>query len=123
MAVATIKTFKSYADALAFLDGRNWVKIGHNTELVNDNAGTIGIRYHATVIVAYKENGTVTFNTGGWDTVTTFGRMDQVARLFGYAIGRKNWEAYICPRSDFDTRTTGWEVVSILPDGTLNVRK
>lgn len=123
MSAATIKTFKSYADALAFLDGRNRVKIGHNTELVNDNAGTIGIRYHATVIVAYKENGTVTFNTGGWDTMTTFGRMDQVARHFDYTISRHKWESYIQPTTSGAERVTGWEVVSILPDGTLNVRK
>lgn len=123
MAVANIKTFKSYTDALTFLGGKSSRKIGNNTELVNDNAGTIGIRYHATVIVAYKEDGTVTFNTGGWDTMTTFGRMTQVSRLFGYAIGRKNWESYICPHTDFDALTTGWKVVSILPDGTLNVRK
>ena len=123
MAVANIETFKSYADALAFMKGKTWAKIGHNTKLVNDNNGSIGIRYHDTVIVRYHANGTVTLNTGGWDTRTTFGRMNQVARHFGFWVGRHKWESYIQLTTPGAERVTGWEVVSILPDGTLNVLK
>ena len=123
MSVAKMPTIRNYDEALDMLNGRTYKKIGHNTELVNGNDGSIGIRYHNTVIVRYHANGTLTLNTGGYNTVTTFGRMGQITRHFGYWVGRHKWESYIQPMNRNAERITGWQIISILPDGTLNVRK
>ena len=122
MAVANIKTFKSYADALAFLDGKSSVKIGHNTTLENGNDGSVGIRYHDTVIVRYRADGSVTFDTGGWDTMTTLGRMNKVASHFGYRISRKNWETVLTSRYTDADPVKGWQILTIL-GYDVNVRR
>lgn len=123
MAVANIETFKSYADALAFLDGKASVKIGHNTTLENGNDGSVGIRYHDTVIVRYRADGSVTFNTDGWGTMTTLGRMDQASVHFGYRISRKNWETVLTPRHTDAAPVKGWQIVTIHPEYGINVRR
>ena len=120
MSVATIKTFRSCAEASEFLAGKESVRIAYYTTLERINANCVGIKYHGTYIVRFDVDGSVTFDTGGWDTMTTFGRMHQIAILFGYRIGRKNWESVLTPVGGGDP-ITGWETVRINPDRTATV--
>lgn len=63
---------------------------------VNDMRG-VGIRLHATIVVAVLEDGSYMLNTGGWDTMTTKSR---IRRFSPYQIG--TW-----PTFDVNDRQTG----------------
>ena len=58
-----------------------------HTTIVDDN-GLIKMSYHRTQVVSIdpRTNG-VHLQTGGWDTVTTRKRMNQMARYYGLAFG------------------------------------
>jgi hypothetical protein len=51
---------------------KNNTKVSHNAD------GSIAVRLHNTNVVTI-ENGTITLDSGGWKTVTTKARMNQVA--------------------------------------------
>ena len=72
-------TPKNYAEALAVLNGRGFMRLGNNTylELLN-GLQFIGVRLHNTYIVRFHENGTTTLHTGGYYTVTTKERINQL---------------------------------------------
>jgi hypothetical protein len=53
-------------------------KIGNNTFEYSRNDGTRAIRLHNTDILTFSPDGTCTFNTGGWKTVTTKARMNDI---------------------------------------------
>jgi len=64
-----------YHAADTLLGSRDERRIGHNTRL--RRAGDdIAVRYHATDIVTMSADGAVTIDTGGWDTVTTWQRVN-----------------------------------------------
>lgn len=74
---------QTWAEADAFLRasrggaGMNERKVGNNTYLRRAPLGTdIAVRLHGTDVVTYHDNGTMTLNTGGWDTVTTMKRIN-----------------------------------------------
>ncbi len=61
-----------------FQSARNKVKgkpIGRNTRIVEAN-GSYGIKLHNTIVLTIRRDGTYTYNTGGWYTVTTKKRMN-----------------------------------------------
>jgi len=65
---------QSYTSARDMLQGRSRCKVAHNTNLEAlpiDGQVVFGIRYHATVVARWHENGTLQLNTGGWKTSTT----------------------------------------------------
>ncbi|KKK93888.1 hypothetical protein LCGC14_2688360, partial [marine sediment metagenome] len=67
-------TFKA-ADALLTgrcQDGRN---IANNTRLER-RSGSIALRYHATDVVTYHLDGSLTLDSGGWRTTTTKERIN-----------------------------------------------
>lgn len=68
------------ASALDFLDGRSSRKLGHNTFVVLRDGGDPAVTYHATDIVTYHGDGSVTFDCGGWATATTVDRMHRLTR-------------------------------------------
>jgi hypothetical protein len=61
-----------------------------NTKIVREN-GEIRVIYHYTPVVVIREDG-VTLNTGGFRTLSTKSRMNQVAAEFnlGFHISQKN---------------------------------
>lgn len=66
-----------YSDAVLKLNGRNTRKIANNTYLERDTVGTdIYVRLHSTRIIAFHDDGTVTYKTGGWHTYTTKDRLN-----------------------------------------------
>ena len=66
---------RNYAQAAAYLAGRDRVKLGNNTWLENINGG-IGVRLHNTIIVWFHEDGKTTLHTGGYYSVTTKDRIN-----------------------------------------------
>ena len=77
--------------------------IGNNTfEYMRDNGERV-IRLHMTDILTFAPDGTITFNSGGWQTVTTKARMNEYAdpvyisqekRIWYASVGRGDWETY-----------------------------
>lgn len=68
--------FTRMSDQLGTRDSR---KIGNNTYLERLSNGDIGVRLHQTHVVVAHTDGTVTLNSGGWNTVTTRDRINKHA--------------------------------------------
>lgn len=80
------------------LDGKHSVKLANNTRLVrfpqgvwhlgkvSETGDVFGVVLHNTTILAVDNRGLITVNTGGWQTVTTKQRINQMlpdnARIF-----------------------------------------
>lgn len=64
-----------YQEAVTQLGKRDSRKLKNNTYLVKRNGGDIAVKLHATDVVTFHQDGTVTYDTGGWGTVTTKDRM------------------------------------------------
>jgi len=68
-----------YDSANRFLDGKNSRKLAHNTLVHRDRPGdAIRVRYHNTDVVTYHLGGSIELNSGGYQTVTTKQRMNQL---------------------------------------------
>ena len=68
---------RSHAEFDAWLGTKSTRKVANNT-YVERHGDDIGIRLHATTVVTYHADGTVTLNSGGWRTVTTKDRISNV---------------------------------------------
>lgn len=66
----------TFAAADTLLGKRSERKIGHNTRLERLGEDRIGVRYHATVIYTMTRDGWAIVNDGGWNTVTTWQRVN-----------------------------------------------
>lgn len=59
-------------------------KVGKTATSVFNDATTLRVQYHRTVVVEVdKIAGVCTLNTGGWESYTTKARMNQAACEFG----------------------------------------
>lgn len=77
----------NYAEALEVLKGRDSMRLGNNTYLVDNWVfGYIGVRLHNTHIVRFYQDGRVTLHTGGYRTVTTKERINQF--ISGEVLGK-----------------------------------
>lgn len=62
-----------------------WPKISYAThlEILNPEANyadpIIGLRHHQTIIAEWRPDGTFVVDTQGWNTVTTFRKLDEFA--------------------------------------------
>jgi hypothetical protein len=68
----------NYQDAAAKLTGRckESRKLANNTYLKRRYHGGIAVQLHSTDILMFHDDGRTEVNTGGWDTVTTRGRIN-----------------------------------------------
>lgn len=66
----------TYAAAETLLRKRDSRIIGHNTTLHRTYGGALAVRYHSTDVVTLTADGWLTMRTGGWDTVTTWSRIN-----------------------------------------------
>jgi hypothetical protein len=69
----------SFGAAENFLGGKDWRAIGHNTAIIRRSETTIAVLFHSTDVVTFHLDGRVTFNTGGWESVTTKVRMNALS--------------------------------------------
>ena len=79
MANQTSPRPRTYTEAAAVLGTRNTRRIANNTTLHRRADGAIAVRLHTTDVVAWFDDGRVTFDTGGWNTSTTARRMHRYA--------------------------------------------
>jgi len=68
----------TFTQAREKLGNRTSRKVANNTYLV-DLGGYIGLRLHGTIIVSYHPDQTKVF-TGGWRTVTTKARINEMTK-------------------------------------------
>lgn len=68
----------TYEKLKDFLGSRDERKVGNNTILHKTLDGKIAIKYHRTDIMTISQLDTMTLNTGGWETRTTIGRLNQL---------------------------------------------
>lgn len=71
-----------------FQSARDKIKgkpLGNNTRLVSIPIGNkYGIKLHNTIILVIGQDGSYTYNNGGWKTVTTKKRMNQYGPMTIY---------------------------------------
>jgi hypothetical protein len=86
----------TYESAAAKLTGRCAAqrKIGNNTLLIRKDESTIVVKLHATEIITFKSDGRVIFNTGGWKTITTKARINEIASGFSISQADGVWTIY-----------------------------
>lgn len=98
-------TIASYADAAAFMaahrDRRtDTAKLAHNTVVRVVEGNKIGedgyaIRLHSTDIVTFYKDGTVKLDSGGYQTVTTKARMNEILHPMGITVEQKGGTWYV----------------------------
>lgn len=81
---------QSYSDAEKVLNGKDAVKIGHNTMLVRNLSG-ISVILHSTAIVSYYQDGSIVLNSGGYRTNTTAHRLHGLVPHSVGLVTRKGW--------------------------------
>lgn len=97
---------RTIADAEAILKGRDTRKLGNNTYLERRGDG-IAIRLHRTDVVTFNADGSVTFDSGGWRTVTTKSRMGMVT---GISVYQRDFKWYvIVAKPDADGLRYDWD--------------
>lgn len=62
----------------------------YKTTITADDSASVIVTYHKTQIVRVNKDGTITLNTGGYETLTTKKKMNQAAEQFG--LGFKVWQ-------------------------------
>lgn len=67
-----------YATARNFLGHREKRKLANNTLIAHLGQGHIGVKLHRTWIVIYYPDGNIELNSGGYQTVTTKQRMNEL---------------------------------------------
>jgi hypothetical protein len=80
-------TPKNFAQASAYLGGRDSVRLGNNTYLEKHLCGIV-VRLHSTNIVCFHEDGRTVLFSGGYRTVTTKERINH------FITGRLYQEAH-----------------------------
>ncbi len=68
----------THAEAVAALKGKPERRIGNNTRLRLEPDGSVSAVLHDTAIVTWHADGRTTISTGGWNTVTTRGRIQGI---------------------------------------------
>jgi hypothetical protein len=119
----------SYTDARAFLaQGRNPSsrKVANNTRVRSYGAPYgIAVELHATDVVTFYPDGRAELRTGGWNTVTTRGRINHVLGyrdsdpLSMWSVGMEKGELYLYHRT---ARYVFHEGVIVRPDGTTDAK-
>ena len=110
---------KTYADALAKLNGRKSRKIANNTYLRKEESGNIVVRLHSTDIITFTPDDLVTLNSGGWKTVTTKARMNEFSP-FQIAQEKGVW---VVANPKPKPNTSAWDSPLLYADGiTMDTR-
>lgn len=83
----------NFYSALEKLKNRESKKIANNTYLLRIDDGTIGVKLHKTIIIKFLASGVTILNSGGWKTITTKSRMNDL--IEGYRIYQKKHEWFV----------------------------
>mgnify|MGYP005825807367 FL=1 len=88
-----MRTYQEATDRLGTRDSR---KVGNNTYLVR-RGDNIALRLHRTDVVTFQPDNSVVLDSGGWLTVTTKNRMNEVVRVYSE---KGKWYAEGIPYAD-----------------------
>ncbi len=81
-----------YETASRFLGEKDEKKLAYNTLIYRGAEDSIAIRFHGTTIVRYYPDGRVQLDSGGWRTVTTKQRINQLLPgMMGLYQERHEW--------------------------------
>ena len=71
-------------------------KVGTHKTAIYQSDGYTCIRYHSTEVVRFNDN-EIILNSGGWQTVTTKRRMNQVSDVFrlGFRVSQRQGEWFV----------------------------
>jgi hypothetical protein len=80
----------------ALMAGRDKAQrtIATHTRLARRGPHDIAVQYHATDVVTYHQDGTVTLNTGGYETVTTKRRINDYTPR-GLSVFARNFAWFV----------------------------
>ncbi len=92
------------------LTGRNRDsrKLGNNTYLIRKANGDIAVRLHNTDVVTYHPNHDITFDSGGYRTMTTKARINEFAPVI---LSQKNGHWSITHRINFGHANHDWKTL------------
>jgi hypothetical protein len=71
--------------------GRRWGS-GRHTRLERVDDHTVGVRLHETLVATVTEGGKLTVDTGGWRTVTTKERINEILHRVGLGVYARKGE-------------------------------
>lgn len=123
--VRNVHKIKDYTSAEAFLlKGKNKDDRplpGKATRLHRRADGSIAVKYHAVDIVTYHEDGRVTFDTGGWNAMTTRDKIT-VHLPTGWSLGVCDGLLWLRIGGYHDSEAKSWPVnrtATITPAGEV----
>lgn len=82
----------TYYEAEAELNGRASRKVGNNTYLERRNEHTIAVRLYQTDVVVFHDDGSTTYDSGGWRTITTKSRLNEYGEGVQVFAERRVWQ-------------------------------
>lgn len=103
----------TYEQAERMLGKRSSKRLEHETYLVRRGPSTIAVRYHWTDVVTLHADGSRSFATGGYHSVTTKKRMNDYG---GVRVSQKDW-AWTLNGVSF------WEGMTVRADGSIAAPK
>jgi len=101
----------TYTDAQTLLGDADERTVDRNTILLPMPDGSIGLKFHRTVILRYNADGTMTVDAGGFRTSTTKERLNQ-AMPEGFRIYSKGgtWKVDAPNGETYDFQD-GWKII------------
>lgn len=90
-------------------------KLDNNTYAERRDGGAVAVRLHDTDVVTYNADGTVTFDTGGWFTMTTKERMNYFGPS-GWVIGSDRGTWYFGHGYQDKDRVRYFDGITVNPD-------
>ncbi len=84
----------NYWSAGTYLGRRDSRKLANNTYVERIDDESIGVRLHRTYVVIYKVGGDIILNSGGWHSVTTKQRINQLLPE-GFGLYSKRYEWFL----------------------------
>jgi len=81
----------SFGAAGRHLGSRDSRPIGHNTSVERLSETRIAIRFHSTNVITFHMDGRITFDTGGWWSVTTKVRLNSLSPCQIWSEGDGDW--------------------------------
>ena len=96
----------TYSDAIIRLGSRDSRRIANNTYLERRANSDIAVKLHRTDVLTYHADGSVTLNSGGWQTYTTKARMNAYLP-YGYRVYQRCFAWYVWNYRAEHTRSNG----------------
>jgi hypothetical protein len=108
----------SQSEALAMLQDRPRRTIGNNTHLTSYPDGCVGLVLHWTEVVTCHPDGSLSLDSGGYETTTTKDRINKALADRG-RVYADDFAWYYAPAFDFTARVPFQDGMTVNADGTV----